>query len=80
MTWQLPTLPKVPKYWRFTPGEWVPSFPDAGVVHDPGLRVDLGAYPLGAGAHQQRRIPGGVGQELLQALESGRRLPPGGKA
>jgi hypothetical protein len=24
--WQLPILPSVPEYWRFTPGECFPSF------------------------------------------------------
>jgi hypothetical protein len=52
-----------------------PVLGNAGVVDDPGRDPQFGAHPLGAGAHEQRRIPGRVGQELLQALIAGGILP-----
>ena len=44
---------------------------DAGVVDDPGRKVKLGSHPLGAGAQEQIRVPGRVGQELLHGLIAG---------
>jgi hypothetical protein len=56
-------LPSVPEYWRA-----LAVLGEAGVVEHPRLDLDLGRHPLRHRAHHRRRVPGAVGQELLQAL------------
>jgi hypothetical protein len=51
-----------------------PVLLDPGVVDDPGGNGELGRHPFRAGAHKRGRIPGRVGQELLQRLVASRVL------
>ena len=54
---------------RAADGCWIAGLdPSRDLLNDPGGDGDFGRHPLGAGAHEQRWIPGRVGQELLQRL------------
>lgn len=65
--------PAVPLYWRCTPAEWVPSFDEAGLIHDQDA---VGAEPVdhegadvvadGVGA------PAGGAQQPSQGLRAAR--------
>ena len=44
---------------------------DRSVIDDPGDRCELATDTLGTRAHEQARIPGRVGQKLLQRLVLG---------
>ena len=72
--WQLPILPSVPEYWRFTPGECLPSLTIPVSSTTQATTPISRRHPLRAGPHQQLRLPGRVGQKLLHRLVPGRRL------
>lgn len=64
----LPTLPRVPEYWRATPGEDDPSLTKPGSLDDPGLRVDQVDGCVRQDLPDRFDWPGGCGDELLEAL------------
>jgi hypothetical protein len=67
-TWQLPTLPNEPEYWRATPTECLPNFgnPVSSITHASGA---ISALILSASARRNRHpIPRRLIHELLQAL------------
>ena len=68
-TWQLPTLPRVPEYWRATPTECGSLLGEAGVVEDEDAAGAEGRPgQSGEGVAGGAEGPGALVDELLQAL------------
>ena len=71
--WQLPTLPRVPEYWRATPTEAFPCLakPVSSKTNTPSPSWSLGQHLLHPLPVEVRLVPLHVGEQPLQALFAG---------